>query len=124
LSDVKITEKGQKIRAAWHSIPREEIEWFPAVEKELCIGCGLCVLGCGANVYAFDFDKSKPVVVAPLNCKVGCVTCENTCPVQAISFPPLSYLHKIIKKRNVIATSRDELKKSAERVRYTYKDIE
>jgi len=124
LSDVKVTEKGQKILGVWRGIPREEIEWFPAVEKELCIGCGLCVLGCGANVYAFDFDKSKPVVVAPLNCKVGCVTCANTCPVHAISFPPLSYLHKVIKKRNVLAASRDELKKSAERVKYIYKDIE
>lgn len=124
MSDIKVTEKGQKILAVWRGIPRGEIEWYPTVEKELCIGCGLCVLGCGANVYAFDFDKNKPVVVAPLNCKVGCVTCANTCPVHAISFPPLAYLHKVIKKRNVLAASRDELRNNADRVRYTYKDIE
>ncbi len=124
MSDIKVTEKGQKILAVWHGVPRKEIEWHPTVEKELCIGCGLCVLGCGANVYAFDFSDNKPVVVAPLNCKVGCVTCANTCPVHAISFPPLSYLHKIIKEKKVLTTSRDELKKSADRIGYTYKDVE
>ena len=124
MPDVRVTEKGQKILGVWHGVPREEIEWHPTVEKELCIGCGLCVLGCEANVYAFDFNENKPVVVAPLNCKVGCVTCANTCPVHAISFPPLSYVHKMIKKRNVLAASRDELKKSADRIGYAYKDIE
>jgi CDP-4-dehydro-6-deoxyglucose reductase len=120
----KVTEKGQKIVSVWYGVPRAEIEWHPTVEKELCIGCGVCIFGCGANVYAFDFDENKSVVVAPLNCKVGCVTCANTCPVHAIGFPPLSYFHKIIKKRNVLATSRDELKKNVDKLRYTYKDIE
>jgi hypothetical protein len=62
--------------------------------------------------------------MAPLNCKVSYATCANTCPVQAIGFPQLSYLHKIIKKRNVLATSRDKLKKNVDKLRYTYKDIE
>jgi len=106
------------IKPDWHGVSREEIEWHPTVESELCIGCGLCVLGCSANVYAFDFEKKKPMVVAPLNCKVGCVTCANTCPVHAIGFPPLSYLHKIIKKRNVLTTSRNELKDSKEGIAY------
>ena len=105
-------------KSVWHGVPREEIQWHPTVENELCIGCGLCVLGCSANVYAFDFEKNKPVVVAPLNCKVGCVTCANTCPVHAIGFPPLSYLHKIIKKKNVLNTSRNELKDNKERLAY------
>ena len=105
-------------KPAWHGVPREEIEWYPTVEHELCIGCGLCVLGCTAGVYAFDFDKSRPVVMSPSNCKVGCVTCANTCPVHAISFPPLSGIHKIIKKRNVLTESKKELKDIADRVRY------
>lgn len=102
----------------WHGVLREKIDWHPKVEHELCVGCGLCVLGCSADVYAFDFENNKPVVVAPLNCKVGCVTCANTCPTHAISFPPLSYLHKIIKKENVLTTSRNELKNSKGRVGY------
>jgi CDP-4-dehydro-6-deoxyglucose reductase len=105
-------------KTVWHGVRKEEIEWHPTVEHELCIGCGLCVLGCAADVYAFDFDKRKPVVIAPLKCKVGCVTCANTCPAHAISFPPLSRIHKIIKKRNVLATSKRELEDNADRVRY------
>ena len=105
-------------KPVWHGVPREEIEWYSKGENELCIGCGLCVLGCSANVYAFDFEKNKPVVVTPPNCKVGCVTCANTCPVHAISFPSLSYLHKIIKKKNVLNTSRNELKDSKGRIAY------
>jgi len=99
-----------KFLVPWHGIPREEIDWYPRVEHDLCIGCGLCVLDCGRSVYRYDFESNKPVVVEPLNCKVGCVTCANTCPVHAISFPPLSYLHKIIKKQKILALTREELK--------------
>lgn len=105
-------------KPVWHGVPRKEIKWHPSVEDELCIGCGLCVLGCGANVYAFDFERKQPVVIAPLKCKVGCVTCANTCPVHAISFPPLSYLHRIIKKKNVLNSSRKELKDNKEQIAY------
>ena len=44
-------------------------------------------------VYRFDYEKNKPVVTVPLHCMVGCVTC----PQHAISFPPLSYVHRLIK---------------------------
>ncbi|MEM3577341.1 MAG: ferredoxin family protein [Candidatus Bathyarchaeia archaeon] len=108
----------KSVKPSWHGIPREEIKWHPTVERELCIGCGLCVLGCAANVYAFDYNQNKPVVVAPLNCKVGCVTCANTCPTHAISFPPLSYLHKVIKQKKVLAKSSEELKENMERLAY------
>jgi CDP-4-dehydro-6-deoxyglucose reductase len=106
------------LKPMWHGVPREKIDWYPTVDNELCIGCGICVLGCGPGVYAFDFDKRKPVVVAPLDCKVGCVTCANTCPVHAIGFPPLSYLHGIIKKEQVLTRSRKELESSRERVAF------
>ncbi len=41
-------------------------------------------------MYRYDFERKKPVVVDPLNCMVGCTTCANTCPTNAIEFPPLS----------------------------------
>jgi len=25
----------------WHGVPREEIDWYPTVVEERCIGCGL-----------------------------------------------------------------------------------
>ena len=73
----------------WHGVPRESIVWHPSVDEDACIGCGTCVTGCNRLVYRFDFDRKKPVVVDPLNCMVGCITCSNTCPTHAISFPSL-----------------------------------
>jgi NAD-dependent dihydropyrimidine dehydrogenase PreA subunit len=93
----------------WHSVIREEIAWFPKIDPEMCIGCGICVLGCGPKVFKFDFEQKKAIVNAPLKCKVGCVTCANTCPTYAISFPSLSYLHKVIKSYKIISNSKKEL---------------
>lgn len=73
----------------WHGVPRDSIHWNPSVLEEACIGCGTCVTGCSRLVYRFDFERKKPVVVDPLNCMVGCTTCANTCPANALVFPPL-----------------------------------
>ncbi len=73
----------------WHGIPRDQIQWNPSILEDACIGCGTCVTGCSRLVYRFDFERKKPVVVDPMNCMVGCTTCANTCPANAIVFPPL-----------------------------------
>ena len=65
----------------------------------------------GPKVYRFDYGGNKSVVAEPLNCKVGCVTCANTCPTHAIGFPPLSYVHKIMKDPRVIQYSRKEMER-------------
>jgi CDP-4-dehydro-6-deoxyglucose reductase len=78
-----------KFLKPWHGIPRESINWHPAVHEDACIGCGTCVTGCSRLVYRFDYDRMKAVVADPLNCMVGCTTCANTCPSSAITFPPL-----------------------------------
>ncbi len=96
-------------RKDWHGVPRDNINWHPTIEQELCIGCGICVLGCGPGVFEFNYETNKSVVKNPLKCKVGCVTCANTCPTHAIGFPPLSYLHKIMKEENVMQHSKKEL---------------
>ena len=72
----------------WHGISREAIVWNPKVDEKKCIGCGMCVTGCGRKVYGFDYERKKPVVLRPANCMVACVTCANTCLQDAISFPP------------------------------------
>ena len=110
VKNVKIMEKDPKINT-WHGIPREQIDWYPSIEEDLCIGCGICYLGCGAGVYDFNLERNKPEVIHPQQCKVGCVTCANTCPSTAISFPPVTYVHKLIKKNKVVSFSKEEVKK-------------
>ncbi|MFN4360750.1 MAG: FAD-binding oxidoreductase [Hylemonella sp.] len=78
-----------KFAKPWHGVPREDIHWNPTIIEDACIGCGTCVTGCSRLVYRYDFERKKPVVVDPLNCMVGCTTCANTCPANAIEFPPL-----------------------------------
>jgi len=97
-----------KFTHPWHGVPRGEIHWRPSVDEGLCNGCGVCVAGCGRAVFAYDYDREKAVVVEPLHCMVGCVTCANVCPEGAISFPPLQQLHKLMKQKKVLARVKKE----------------
>jgi len=102
-------QSNNKKFAKWHGIPRKKVKWHPSVDESKCIGCGMCVLGCGRNVYDFDFKRNKTVVKNPFNCMVGCTTCQVTCLQNAISFPEKDYVRKIIKKNNLILKSKKEL---------------
>ena len=93
----------------WHGIPREKIHWNPTVDENACIGCGTCVTGCSRLVYRFDFEKNKSVVYDPLNCLVGCTTCANICPANAISFPPLETVESLISQATVHHAIEDDL---------------
>jgi len=93
----------------WHGIPRENIKWNPTVIEDACIGCGTCVTGCSRLVYRFDFDRKKPVVVDPLNCMVGCTTCANICPANAIAFPPIETILALEGKAEVRHAVEDDL---------------
>jgi len=79
-------EQKDKKFSEWHGIERDKINWNPEIDKDKCIGCGLCVTTCGRGVYKFNFKKNKPEVINPNNCLVGCQTCANLCPAKAISF--------------------------------------
>ena len=98
-----------KFAKPWHGIPREQIDWHPTVDIAACIGCGTCVTGCGRLVYRFDYESKKAVVVDPLNCMVACVTCANTCPTHAISFPSLATVHALTTQAMVRHAIEDEL---------------
>ena len=98
----------------WHGIPRNEIEWCPTVDESKCIGCGMCVTSCGRKVYDFDKEKNKPVVARPLNCMVGCTTCQVLCLQDAISFPNKECVRKIIRENNLISKTKKELLKILE----------
>jgi CDP-4-dehydro-6-deoxyglucose reductase len=98
-----------KFAKPWHGIAREEIPWFPTVHEDVCIGCGTCVTGCGRAVYRFDFERKKAIVADPLNCMVGCMTCANSCPTNAIGFPPAQVVLDLEERPEVRHAIEDEL---------------
>ena len=101
----------------WHGILREEIKWNPTVDESKCVGCGMCVTGCGRKVYGFDYEKKKPVVMRPNNCMDACVTCANTCLKDAISFPPVDDVRQLMKKEKLLAKAMEELRKRMEELK-------
>lgn len=98
-----------KFTKPWHGVPREEIVWFPTVNEDACIGCGTCVTGCSRLVYRYDFEHRKAVVADPINCMVGCTTCANTCPTNAIRFPPLASVFALEGRPEVRHAVEDDL---------------
>jgi CDP-4-dehydro-6-deoxyglucose reductase len=107
-----------KFTKPWHGVPREAIDWHPAVDEDACIGCGTCVTGCSRLVYRFDFERRKAVVVDPLNCMVGCTTCANTCPVHAIDFPSLDAVFQLEARSDVRHSIEDDLLARADVLRW------
>lgn len=95
---------------AWHGIPRDQINWHPTIVAERCVGCGLCATSCGRNVYSFDYETNKPVVVAPQMCMVGCTTCATICTQDAIEFPSQGYIRQVIKKNKVVTQAKNMLR--------------
>lgn len=69
------------------AIPREKVNWQPAINSEACIGDRLCVEFCRNDVFRWDEENQRPVVEHPLNCVLGCDSCAQQCPVEAITFP-------------------------------------
>ncbi len=103
-----------KISNEWHGIPRKEIPWYPTVDKEKCIGCGLCFVTCGRNVYVMKGKKAE--VANPYNCLVGCTTCATICPVNAISFPDKELIQKIEREHAILRYVQEEKKKKGAKI--------
>jgi NAD-dependent dihydropyrimidine dehydrogenase PreA subunit len=100
-------------KKAWHGIPREEIPWFPTVDSEACIGCQLCYVTCGRGVY--EMQEGVAVAAAPMECAVGCSTCGNICPTNALSFPTLDAVWKLERERQIFKTVKKEALRKHER---------
>ena len=97
-------------KAEWHGIPRTEIPWYPKIIEDKCIGCELCFVSCGREVFDFDDEKRKGVVARPFNCMVGCSTCATICPSMAIDFPVRELIQKIEKEHKVLKIVRQKAK--------------
>jgi len=89
---------------------REKIKWFPKIDHEKCVKCGMC-MNCGKGVY--EWTEKGPEVVQPYNCVIGCTTCGNLCLGNAISFPDIQEVREIYKKEGVWAKVRKELEEQA-----------
>jgi NAD-dependent dihydropyrimidine dehydrogenase PreA subunit len=106
----------------WHGVARSEIEWYPTVNTELCVGCGLCATSCGRGVYAFNYDTNKPVVTTPQMCMVGCTTCAFVCPEDALDFPSRGYIRKLVKDNKILRQSKDMLRANREKYDVTLRE--
>lgn len=71
----------------WNGVDRSSFVWNPTIDESKCTNCGLCLLSCGAGVFAFSKTTGKYLVLRPGNCSVGCTTCGRVCPEEAITFP-------------------------------------
>jgi len=109
-----MAEKKEKLDpkfAYWMGIPRDEITWHPIIDESKCVGCGMCVISCGRNVFDYDWEKRKAVVARPFQCLVGCTSCQTWCVFNAISFPDRNYVKDLIKKRKILSVVKEQLEK-------------
>ncbi len=83
----------------WKGIPREKIPWYPRIVLEKCIGCKECINFCQHNVYTWDEQNNKTKVTEPFCCVVGCSSCAGMCKENAITFPSLTILKDLLKRR-------------------------
>lgn len=102
----------------WHGIQRTEIPWYPKINEEKCIGCQLCYVSCGREVYEFDDDKRKAVVERPYNCLVGCTTCATICPSASIEFPTKDLIQKLEKEYKILKVVREVAKEKKTKKEY------
>ncbi len=92
---------------AWFAgYPREKIDWYPTIDKDKCLKCGIC-MNCGQKVY--KWTKEGAVVANPYKCVVGCTTCATLCMGNAISFPDKENLRELYKKEKIWTKVKKEL---------------
>lgn len=59
--------------------------WYPVIDYERCIECGVCIDKCKHGVYKLE-KAPTPVVIKSENCIEECHGCGNLCPTEAISY--------------------------------------
>ncbi len=57
--------------------------------------------------------KNKSFVARPLQCMVGCTSCQIWCVFDAISFPDKEYVRDLIKKKGLLKKAKEELQKKS-----------
>jgi indolepyruvate ferredoxin oxidoreductase alpha subunit len=67
------------------------------IDKETCVGCGVCVdqLGCPAIIYTpEELDNKHPRPIIDSNLCSACTVCSQICPVDAIKGQQIIYREK------------------------------
>lgn len=77
---------------------RARVSWYPTINYDACIGDQECLHFCQNDVFVWDEENKRPVVQNPLNCVVGCDSCAQLCPVEAITFPSKEELCERLKR--------------------------
>jgi len=95
----------------WHGIDRKTINWGPKIDVNKCVGCGMCVVQCSErrNVFGYDEQRRKAVVLVPENCMVGCNNCQIACLWDAITFPSILEIRELAKKLVASGRIKEEL---------------
>ncbi|MHA1855266.1 MAG: 4Fe-4S dicluster domain-containing protein [Promethearchaeota archaeon] len=101
--------------AKWKGVDRNEIEWHPIIDAQKCIGCGMCVTTCGRKVFSFNYKTHKSEVTRPIQCLVGCRSCEIWCIYDAISFPDKKIVRDFIKEHQLHIKATKEIKEAKPR---------
>jgi NAD-dependent dihydropyrimidine dehydrogenase PreA subunit len=96
----------------WKGVPREQVDWHPTVDGRKCTGCGMCVTSCGREVFDYDGARKRAVVARPLQCLVGCTSCEAWCVFNAISFTDKQYVRDVIKKSGILMLAKQQLEQT------------
>ena len=75
------------------------------VQKDLCVGCGLCVDACSMEI--LEVDDRVSIMLDADKC-IECGSCVRACPKGAITVSNVS----APKKKRVIRTSRQKQKRA------------
>ncbi|HSO40729.1 MAG TPA: hypothetical protein VLT33_49725, partial [Labilithrix sp.] len=56
----------------------------------------------------YEMHEGVAVAAAPMECAVGCSTCGNICPTNAINFPSLDAVWKLEREKQIFKTVKKE----------------
>ncbi len=94
-----LSQWGLPLPAGIREIMRDRLLAKPAVKKDKCIGCGLCVRSCPPK--SLKLKDGKPCFDLP-NC-IRCCCCQELCPEGAIEFRSNLLLRGVEKLRDMLS---------------------